>query len=104
MAESEVYQEVVPMKSVVSVTLVLVLAAFTAGCASMTPEQQRMLSGGAIGGASGVVIGAIGGAPLVGAAVGTAVGVAAGALWEDIQASLGYTRRPLPPADPLPPR
>lgn len=93
------------MKSIVSLTLVLVVVLlFSAGCASMTPQQQRMLSGGTIGAASGAVIGAIGGAPLVGAAVGTAVGVAAGALWEDIETSLGYTHRPLPPANPPPPK
>jgi hypothetical protein len=93
------------LKSVVSLGLVLILVAlFSAGCASMTPQQQQMLSGGAIGGAAGAVLAAIGGSPVVGAAVGTAVGVAAGALWEDIQHSLGLTRRPLPPMNPPPPQ
>ena len=94
------------MKSLVSVTLILVLVGLlSAGCASMTPRQQETLSGGAIGGASGAVLGAIAGNPVVGAVVGTAVGVAAGALWEDIQTSLGYApRRPLPPANPPPPK
>jgi len=93
------------LKSVVSLMLSLILVAvFSAGCASMTPQQQRALSGGAIGGATGVVIGAIGGAPLVGAAVGTAVGAAAGALWEDIENSLGMTRRPQQPMNPPAPQ
>ena len=77
------------MKRVVSLTLVFVLVA-TAGCANMTPRQQRALSGGAIGAAGGAAIGAIvGGSPVIGAAVGGAVGTAAGALWEDVQKSLG---------------
>lgn len=93
------------MKSVVSLSLVLILVALlSAGCASMTPQQQHMLSGGAIGAAGGVVLGAIGGSPVVGAVVGAAVGAAAGALWEDIQDSLGFTRRPLPPMNPPPPK
>jgi len=93
------------LKSVVSLGLVLILVVlFSAGCASLTPQQQQMLSGGAIGAAGGVVLGAIGGSPVVGAVVGTAVGVAAGALWEDIQDSLGLTRRPLPPMNPPAPQ
>ncbi len=64
----------------------LVLGLFaTVGCANMTPQQQRALSGGAIGAAGGAALGAIvGGNPALGAAVGGAVGTAAGALWQDI--------------------
>lgn len=59
-------------------TLALV-AAFTFGCAGMTPTQQRALSGGAIGAAGGAALGAItGGSPAVGAAVGGAAGVLTG--------------------------
>lgn len=61
----------------------------TAGCANMTPRQQRALSGGAIGAAGGAAMGAIvGGSPTIGAAVGGAAGTAAGALWEDISKAL----------------
>lgn len=74
------------MKRLVSLALVLVVMA---GCANMTPRQQRALSGGAIGAAGGAAIGAIvGGSPLIGAAIGGAAGTAAGALWEDVQRSL----------------
>ena len=52
-----------------------------AGCANMTPRQQRALSGGAIGAAGGAALGAItGGSPALGAAVGGAAGAATGAL------------------------
>jgi len=55
------------------------VAAFTFGCAGMTPTQQRALSGGAIGAAGGAALGAItGGSPAVGAAVGGAAGVLTG--------------------------
>ncbi|MGK9449787.1 YMGG-like glycine zipper-containing protein [Acidithiobacillus caldus] len=51
------------------------------GCAHMTPTQQRVVSGGAIGAAGGAALGAItGGSPAVGAAVGGVAGGAAGAM------------------------
>jgi hypothetical protein len=51
------------------------------GCADMNHQQQRALSGGAIGAAGGAVLGAVAGFnPLVGAAVGAAGGAAVGAL------------------------
>jgi osmotically inducible lipoprotein OsmB len=72
------------MKRMRALILVLVLVA-AVGCANMTPQQQRALSGGAIGAAGGAALGAIvGGSPALGAAVGGAVGTAAGALWQDI--------------------
>ena len=40
---------------VVRVLLVLLFATTTVGCAAMTPQQQRILSGSAIGTAAGVV-------------------------------------------------
>jgi len=65
-----------------ALTLIFVVALLaTAGCANMTPRQQRALSGGAIGAAGGAALGAItGGSPALGAAVGGAVGAATGAL------------------------
>jgi osmotically inducible lipoprotein OsmB len=62
-----------------SILIVAMLA--LVGCANMTPTQQRMLSGGAIGAAGGAALGAItGGSPALGAVVGGGVGAAAGAL------------------------
>ena len=52
----------------------------TAGCSGMSAQQQRMLSGGAIGAAGGAIIGAAAGSPAIGAAIGGAVGATAGAL------------------------
>jgi hypothetical protein len=76
------------MKRALALLLIFVLCA-TVGCANMTPQQQRALSGGAIGAAGGAAVGAIvGGSPAIGAAVGGAAGVAAGALWDDINRAL----------------
>jgi osmotically inducible lipoprotein OsmB len=53
----------------------------TAGCANLTPRQQRTLSGGAIGAAGGAALGAItGGSSGLGAAIGGAAGAVTGAL------------------------
>jgi osmotically inducible lipoprotein OsmB len=69
-----------PMKRVLALMVIGALMA-TAGCANMTPRQQRALSGGAIGAAGGAALGAIvGGSPAVGAALGGAAGAATGAL------------------------
>jgi osmotically inducible lipoprotein OsmB len=76
------------MKRARALLLVFALCA-TVGCANMTPQQQRALSGGAIGAAGGAAVGAIvGGSPALGAVVGGAVGTAAGALWNDINRAL----------------
>lgn len=57
----------------------LVLA--TAGCSNMTHEQERILSGGAIGAAGGAAAGALlGGSVLGGAALGGAGGALVGGL------------------------
>ena len=61
--------------------LALALLLLSTGCAGMTDQQQRALSGGAIGAGGGALLGAItGGSALIGAAVGGAGGVAAGLL------------------------
>jgi osmotically inducible lipoprotein OsmB len=76
------------MKRALALLLVFVLCA-AIGCANMTPQQQRALSGGAIGAAGGAAVGAIvGGSPALGAAVGGAAGAATGALWDDINRAL----------------
>jgi osmotically inducible lipoprotein OsmB len=76
------------MKRAFALLLVLVILT-AAGCANMTAQQQRALSGGAIGAAGGAAVGAIvGGSPALGAAVGGAVGAATGALWDDINRAL----------------
>jgi len=68
------------MRYGVIVTSVVSLIAL-AGCTGMSNQQQRAVSGGAIGAAGGAVLGAVAGFnPLVGAAVGAAGGATVGAL------------------------
>jgi osmotically inducible lipoprotein OsmB len=53
----------------------------TSACSDMSNQQQRALSGGAIGAGGGALLGwAVGGSPLIGAVVGGAGGAAVGAL------------------------
>lgn len=61
--------------------LFAMLAIGIGGCSGLSSQQQRALSGGAIGAAGGAVLGAVvAGSPLTGAVVGGAVGTAVGAL------------------------
>lgn len=61
----------------------LVALALLAGCSNMSQQQQRALSGGAIGAAGGAVAGAlVGGYALTGAVIGAGAGAAVGALTE----------------------
>jgi hypothetical protein len=60
-------------------TLAVVLAT-TAGCSGMSGQEQRTLSGGAIGAAGGAGIGLLAGAPVAGALIGGAAGAGVGAL------------------------
>lgn len=61
----------------------LALSSFlVAGCAGMSPTEQRTLSGGAIGAGGGALIGAIGGNAGLGAVLGGAAGLAGGYLWD----------------------
>jgi hypothetical protein len=63
--------------------LIAVLAA-ASGCSNMSHQQQRALSGGAIGAGGGALLGAVAGFnPLVGALVGGGAGAAVGALTTD---------------------
>jgi osmotically inducible lipoprotein OsmB len=62
--------------------LVLVVALLVS-CAGMTTQQQRILSGGAIGAGAGAAIGAVtGGSVVGGAAIGAAGGAAGGFLYD----------------------
>ena len=49
-------------------------------CAGMSPTQQRVLSGGAIGAGGGAIIGAIAGNAGMGAAIGAGAGMLGGVL------------------------
>jgi hypothetical protein len=62
------------------ISIVVLAAALLAGCSGMTRQQQRALSGGAIGAAGGAIIGAMTGGIVTGALLGGAGGAAVGAL------------------------
>jgi hypothetical protein len=71
---------------VVRILLVLLFATATVSCAGMTPQQQRILSGSAIGTAAGVGAAAVIGGPLVaGAVVGAAAGAVGGVVVDEIE-------------------
>lgn len=59
------------------------------GCSSMSPTEQRVLSGGAMGAAGGAVIGAVAGSPALGAAIGGGAGLLGGLAYDQIQKSQG---------------
>jgi hypothetical protein len=67
--------------------LLLLSMAWVGGCAGMTPTQQRVLSGGAMGAAGGAAIGAIAGDAGMGALIGGAVGAGGGYLYDRHQRS-----------------
>ena len=70
----------VPRNMVRAVVALLAVLALI-GCSNMTKQQQRALSGGAIGAAAGAGIAALtGGSVLLGGALGGAGGAAIGAL------------------------
>ena len=72
----------------VRMALVFTLIVGMTGCAGMTPTQQRVLSGSAIGTAAGVGAAAIVGGPLVtGAVVGAAAGAVGGLVVDQIEKS-----------------
>jgi len=61
-------------------TAVCLVIMSLAGCANLSRQQQRMLSGGAIGAAGGAVLTvATGGSVLAGTLIGGAAGTAVGA-------------------------
>ena len=63
------------------VALAVALIAPLAACEGMNRQQQRALSGGAIGAAGGAALGAItGGSAVTGALIGGAGGAAVGAI------------------------
>ena len=63
-------------KSMTSLAVLLTAGLALAGCSHMSSQQQRALSGGAIGAAGGAAITAIAGGPVI---AGTLIGAGAGA-------------------------
>ncbi len=71
------------MKTMMIVIVVAALA--LGGCSSMSPTQQRVLSGGAIGASSGALIGWAAGSPAAGAAIGGGAGLLGGYLYDQYE-------------------
>jgi len=60
--------------------LLMPVLVMLAACSNMTQQEQRAVSGGAIGAAGGAVAGALVGSPALGAALGGVGGAAIGGL------------------------
>src|SRR5690242_2805148 len=58
-----------------------------AGCANLTPTQNRLLGGTAAGATGGAVIGAIAGNAGLGTLIGAGAGLAGGAIYNKFQQS-----------------
>lgn len=68
---------------------ILILCLLVSGCANMSPTEQRVLSGGAMGAAGGSLIGLAAGSPAIGAAVGGGAGLLGGFVYDQYQKSQG---------------
>lgn len=65
--------------------VIMVAALLVGGCSGMSPTQQRVLSGGAIGASSGALIGWAAGSPAAGAAIGGGAGMLGGFLYDQFE-------------------
>jgi len=61
---------------------VLICGAALAGCANMTPTQQRAAGGTALGATGGAIIGAMAGNAALGTVIGAGVGLAGGLIYD----------------------
>jgi osmotically inducible lipoprotein OsmB len=68
---------------------IMVAALFVGGCAGMSPTQQRVVTGGAIGASSGALIGWAAGCPACGAAIGGGAGLLGGYAYDQYEKSQG---------------
>ncbi|MGD0826957.1 MAG: glycine zipper family protein [Desulfobaccales bacterium] len=71
------------------VSLLLLAVMLLSGCSGMSPTEQRVLSGGAIGATGGAIIGAAAGSAATGAAIGGGAGLLGGFLYDQYQKSQG---------------
>jgi osmotically inducible lipoprotein OsmB len=95
-------------KAVLAVSSVVALLIF-GGCSGMSSQQQRTLSGGALGAGAGSIVGLLAGNPSLGAAIGGGAGLLAGMLIPDgdatAQPQVQYEPPPVyrePPRYPYP--
>ena len=68
-----------------NILAVLICGATLAGCADMTPGQQRAAGGTAIGATGGAVIGALAGNAALGTAIGAGAGLVGGLLYNHVK-------------------
>ncbi|MGE5842196.1 MAG: YMGG-like glycine zipper-containing protein [Deltaproteobacteria bacterium] len=67
-------------------SIIVALLILLTGCAGLSTQQQRILTGGAIGAAGGAAIGAVsGGSVGTGALVGGAAGAVGGAIVHEME-------------------
>jgi len=71
------------------VILVMITAVVLGGCSGMSPTQQRVLSGSAIGAGGGALIGWAAGCPGCGAAIGAGAGAVGGYAYDQYEKSRG---------------
>jgi|SwirhisoilCB1_FD_contig_81_2011206_length_373_multi_4_in_0_out_0_1 uncharacterized membrane protein len=76
-------------KNIARGCVLLLLAAPAAACSNLNTQQERALTGGALGAAGGAVIGALTGGWVVGAIVGGVAGAAVGAFTTPSQVHVG---------------
>jgi uncharacterized membrane protein len=72
-----------------TLVLVMVAALLVGGCSGMSPTEQRVLSGTAIGAGGGALIGWAAGSPAAGAAIGAGAGALGGFLYDRYEKSQG---------------
>ncbi len=72
-----------------TMVLVMVVALLVGGCSGMSPTEQRVLSGTAIGASGGALIGWAAGSPAAGAAIGAGAGALGGFLYDRYEKSQG---------------
>lgn len=72
--------------------LAMAVALALGGCADMSPTEQRVLSGGAIGASGGAILGAIGGNAGLGAVAGGAAGLLGGYVYDQHERSQQQSR------------
>lgn len=82
-------REATQVKRVIAASLALALP--LAGCAGLSPGEQRALTGTAAGTAGGAVIGAIAGNAGLGAGIGAAAGLAGGLLFNEYKKSEAHS-------------
>jgi hypothetical protein len=68
------------MQMMKRLTVVALALGLLGGCSHLNQQQQRALTGGALGAAGGAIIGAMTGGVVTGALIGGAGGAAVGAL------------------------